>query len=68
MKVVPLAVPHLDDGVVQRQILPEMPGRDEVYPATLIKLERRCQFAAAADEKSPLEDFVRDFLLRMRPV
>jgi hypothetical protein len=47
--------------------IPEMPGRDQVYPAALIALERRCQLAATADEESPLEDFARNFLLRVRP-
>jgi hypothetical protein len=67
LKVVPLAVPHLDGGVVRREILPEMPRRDQVYPAALIELERRCQLVATSDEESPLKDFVRDFLLRVRP-
>ena len=61
MKLVPsLVVPYLDNGVVQRQIFSEMSGRDQVNPASLIELERRCLLVAAADEESPLEDFVRD--------
>jgi hypothetical protein len=57
----------LDNGVVQWEIFPEMSGGDQVNPPTLIELERRRLLFAAADEESAMEDFIRNFMLRVEP-
>jgi len=58
---------YLNNGVGQRQMFPQTSGRDQVNPPTLVELERSCLLIAAADEESPLEDFVREFVLRVGP-
>jgi hypothetical protein len=57
----------LDDGVIQWQMSSQTPGRDQVNPTSQIEFESSRLLVAAADEQSPPEDFVRDFVLRMGP-